>query len=341
MAEVQHACPHCGHGVGRLMRVKNEGVSNCAKCHKSDWSRRFPLPGSDPDRAQREAQEALRAQLDAVLSRMLLRKEEPADVKPPERNAPTAVQCRDSEEEELVHRVREEESNESHDEKHTKSNVKKSPRAYGGLVASIMAFIVIVAVCDGGDRGNDTSAKPAAAANAAASPSVKSFPPPSTSPPPSKEPVLAESVGDYQNWNLAKAAEDAHKHHVKSVAYTDLSELSRTVVHLGDWKVCSQSPDAGAYSTWTTVTFEVLKTNEACAWPPLPDSDDNPSSNGSSPSSSGGSTTTELCSIRSNAGNCYHAGEFCRSSDVASTTTDAAGREITCGYEAGANRWHY
>ncbi|MFD7001577.1 hypothetical protein ACFWA5_36345 [Streptomyces mirabilis] len=271
---------------------------------------------------------------------MLLRKEEPADVKSPECNAPTVAQRPDSEDVQLVHRVREGESNESHDA-NTKNSVKESLRVYGGLVASLIAFLVIVAVCDGGDRGNNTSAKPAAAANASASPSVKSSQPPSTSPSPSKKPVLTESVDDYPDWNLAKAVEDAHKHHVKAVAYTDLSDLSRTVVHLGDWKVCSQSPDAGAYSTWTTVTFEVLKTNEACAWPPLSDSDDNPSSNGSSSSSSGGSTTTQLCSIRSNAGNCYHAGEFCRNSDVGSTTTDAAGREITCGYEAGANRWDY
>ncbi|MGW5254177.1 hypothetical protein ACWERW_14345 [Streptomyces sp. NPDC004012] len=159
-------------------------------------------------------------------------------------------------------------------------------------------------------------------------------------------------MSDYQDWNLAKAVADAHKHQVRSVMYTDLSDLNRNPVHLGNWKVCSQRPDAGANSTGT-VTFAVLKTNEACTRPPRPDSDDDSSSNGSSgsglggntspaagSSSSGSSTTTELCSIRSNAGNCYHAGQFCRKLDVGETTTDAAGREITCDYEAGANRWH-
>lgn len=113
MVEVRHICPHCGHGVGRLMRVKNEGVSNCANCHKSDWSRRFPFPGADPARAQQEAQEARRIQLDAIFSRMPSRKEEPADVESPERNAPTAAQHLAPEEEGLVRIAREEASDES------------------------------------------------------------------------------------------------------------------------------------------------------------------------------------------------------------------------------------
>ncbi|MFJ5776237.1 hypothetical protein [Streptomyces sp. NPDC093094] len=95
------------------MRVKNEGVSNCANCHKSDWSRRFPLPESDPDRAQREVQETRRAQMDAVLSRMLQPEKEPAEVKPLEHGAPTAAQRLDPGEAELVRAVREEASSES------------------------------------------------------------------------------------------------------------------------------------------------------------------------------------------------------------------------------------
>ncbi|MGW2842741.1 hypothetical protein ACWCWD_33755 [Streptomyces sp. NPDC001493] len=48
-----------------------------------------------------------------------------------------------------------------------------------------------------------------------------------------------------------------------------------------------------------------------------------------------------MCSIRSNAGNCYRAGQFCRSTDVGATTTDEAGRAITCSLSSGRNRWHY
>ena len=48
-----------------------------------------------------------------------------------------------------------------------------------------------------------------------------------------------------------------------------------------------------------------------------------------------------VCSIRSAAGNCYKAGQFCRSSDVGLTTTDAQGRRITCGEVSGRNHWHY
>ncbi|TWG00062.1 hypothetical protein FHX73_113928 [Kitasatospora viridis] len=47
------------------------------------------------------------------------------------------------------------------------------------------------------------------------------------------------------------------------------------------------------------------------------------------------------CSIRSNAGNCYSEGEFCRKSDVGQTTTDAAGRPITCEYLNGESQPHW
>ncbi|MEV0847762.1 hypothetical protein AB0J21_18155 [Streptomyces sp. NPDC049954] len=50
---------------------------------------------------------------------------------------------------------------------------------------------------------------------------------------------------------------------------------------------------------------------------------------------------TELCDIRSNAGNCYRAGQFCRGADTGRSTTDASGRRITCGQSANALRWHY
>ncbi|MFE7352398.1 hypothetical protein ACFU8Q_04140 [Streptomyces sp. NPDC057543] len=158
-------------------------------------------------------------------------------------------------------------------------------------------------------------------------------------------------MSDYTGWNLQKAVANAHNHHVKSVTYVDASELRRTVVHTYNWKVCSQSPSAGVYSTATKLTLKIVEMGESCAHPPRAKSSNTSSSGGSSSfgsSSSGGSTssggsssTTQLCSIRSNAGNCYHAGQFCRKADVGARTTDAAGREITCGYEAGANRWHY
>ena len=53
------------------------------------------------------------------------------------------------------------------------------------------------------------------------------------------------------------------------------------------------------------------------------------------------SPRTEACSIRSNAGNCYQAGQFCRKSDLGKSTTDAQGRRITCGIESGKPHWHY
>lgn len=50
---------------------------------------------------------------------------------------------------------------------------------------------------------------------------------------------------------------------------------------------------------------------------------------------------TALCSIRSAAGNCYKAGQFCRKADLGRTTTDAAGRAITCEIVSGRPHWHY
>lgn len=50
---------------------------------------------------------------------------------------------------------------------------------------------------------------------------------------------------------------------------------------------------------------------------------------------------TVLCGIRSTAGNCYRAGQFCRQGDLGKTTTDAVGATITCGIESGRPHWHH
>lgn len=225
-------------------------------------------------------------------------------------------------------------------------------RAYGGLVIGLVALSVSVSACSGGDQD-----KPSASATISTSHST----PPATSPPPtasaspsttpSQKPVAEETVSDYTGWVLQKAAANARSHHVKSVTYADASDLRRSVVHTYNWKVCSQRPSAGVYSTATKLVFKIVEANESCTHPPRASSGNASSSGGSSSSGAadtssggstgGGSTKAEPCSIRSNAGNCYHAGQFCRNADVGATTTDAAGRAITCSYEAGANRWHY
>lgn len=243
-------------------------------------------------------------------------------------------------------------------------NRRKARRAYGGLVVGLIALSVGISGCSGGDEGTtsasaSTSTSPSATASAspsataATSPSATASASPSAAP--SKKPVVMETVSDYAGWNLRKAVADARGHHVKSVSYVDASELRRSVAHTSNWKVCTQSPSAGTYSTATKLAFKIVEANESCAHPPRASSSGTSSSGGSSSSGSssgssgsggststgGSSTTTQVCSIRSNAGNCYHAGQFCRNADVGSTTTDAAGRKITCSYEAGANRWHY
>ncbi|MEU2925187.1 hypothetical protein ABZ636_09000 [Streptomyces sp. NPDC007251] len=55
----------------------------------------------------------------------------------------------------------------------------------------------------------------------------------------------------------------------------------------------------------------------------------------------GGGSGSSTCSIVSNAGNCYQAGQFCRSSDHGATTTTAGGTPIRCSYSGSAWRWTY
>ncbi|MFD8704770.1 hypothetical protein ACFV1W_19465 [Kitasatospora sp. NPDC059648] len=45
------------------------------------------------------------------------------------------------------------------------------------------------------------------------------------------------------------------------------------------------------------------------------------------------------CEIRSNAGNCYAAGQFCRNDDLGRSTHDAGGRVIYCRMVSGKPHW--
>lgn len=51
--------------------------------------------------------------------------------------------------------------------------------------------------------------------------------------------------------------------------------------------------------------------------------------------------STGTCSIVSNAGNCYSAGQFCRNSDHGAVTTTSGGTKIKCVYSSNAWRWSY
>ncbi|MHC5902756.1 hypothetical protein ACVNF4_02390 [Streptomyces sp. S6] len=52
-------------------------------------------------------------------------------------------------------------------------------------------------------------------------------------------------------------------------------------------------------------------------------------------------TAPGTCSITSNSGNCYSAGQYCRNSDHGATTTNASGTSITCKYRSNGWRWTY
>lgn len=62
---------------------------------------------------------------------------------------------------------------------------------------------------------------------------------------------------------------------------------------------------------------------------------------GSSNSSSSSQDSVGTCSITSNSGNCYSAGQFCRNSDHGATTTTADGTPIKCTYSSSRWRWTY
>ncbi|MEU3346818.1 hypothetical protein ABZ723_17875 [Streptomyces sp. NPDC006700] len=62
---------------------------------------------------------------------------------------------------------------------------------------------------------------------------------------------------------------------------------------------------------------------------------------GTTRSGGGGGSAAGTCSIRSNAGNCYQAGQYCRNGDHGASTTTASGTRITCSYRSNAWRWTY
>ncbi|MGV9944046.1 hypothetical protein [Streptomyces sp. NPDC003401] len=63
--------------------------------------------------------------------------------------------------------------------------------------------------------------------------------------------------------------------------------------------------------------------------------------NGGGSSSSSSDSGSEACSITSNAGNCYQAGQYCRNGDHGASTTTAGGTRITCTYRSNGWRWSY
>ncbi|MFF9326724.1 hypothetical protein ACF1AY_18715 [Streptomyces sp. NPDC014776] len=77
---------------------------------KETGPRRFPFPESDVDRARREARQTRRAELDAIGFDSLSSDEEPADDEIADHNGFTPSERREREREELIQRVRDEES---------------------------------------------------------------------------------------------------------------------------------------------------------------------------------------------------------------------------------------
>ncbi|MCH6161655.1 hypothetical protein [Streptomyces marispadix] len=57
--------------------------------------------------------------------------------------------------------------------------------------------------------------------------------------------------------------------------------------------------------------------------------------------SSNGEDSAGSCSIVSNSGNCYSAGQYCRNSDHGAVTTTESGARIKCAQRSNAWRWTY
>ncbi|GAA3044714.1 hypothetical protein GCM10020229_64870 [Kitasatospora albolonga] len=47
----------------------------------------------------------------------------------------------------------------------------------------------------------------------------------------------------------------------------------------------------------------------------------------------------QVCEIKSNAGNCYNDGQFCRKADLGRSTHDRNGEWITCKVDGSVYRW--
>lgn len=65
-----------------------------------------------------------------------------------------------------------------------------------------------------------------------------------------------------------------------------------------------------------------------------------PESGPATPYPTARSAGSGACSVLTNAGNCYAAGEFCRNGDLGKSTTDADGEAINCVMESGRPHWH-
>lgn len=84
-------------------------------------------------------------------------------------------------------------------------------------------------------------------------------------------------------------------------------------------------------------TVTVTKTARAQA----ADTDSGGTGGNTGTGSDSGSDSTGTCSIVSNSGNCYAAGQFCRNVDHGKSTTTASGSRIKCVFNANAWRWTY
>jgi hypothetical protein len=126
------------------MRVKGEGVSSCANCHRSDWSRRFPFPESDADRAQREAREARRQELEAIRLDPSSRDDKTADSEHADHDGFAPAERHQREQEELLQCVRDEES----------------MKWAKGVVIGFLALLVLImwSRADGNELGNPDNA---------------------------------------------------------------------------------------------------------------------------------------------------------------------------------------
>ncbi|MFE9393519.1 hypothetical protein [Streptomyces sp. NPDC006784] len=63
---------------------------------------------------------------------------------------------------------------------------------------------------------------------------------------------------------------------------------------------------------------------------------------GNSSDTSSGQGSSGTCSIVSNSGNCYSAGQYCRNGDHGATTSTASGRTLKCtSSRSGSWRWTY
>ncbi|MCX3058848.1 hypothetical protein [Streptomyces beihaiensis] len=225
----------------------------------------------------------------------------------------------------------------------------------------IPAALAAAALLLTGCKADNTAHPDAGATPSASRTSASTAPSPTPTPTASKAtasptPTVTVSLRSYAGEPVGDAVAAARHH---GLTYSvRLADASATVTSPGakassyakSEKVCRQLLDKDGLNPDFDVAFLIARDGHDCAGKPLPKPTpthtSRPTSRTTSSTSTGssGGSHTSCGPILSGSGNCYDAGQYCRKSDVGSSTRAANGRIIHCRYISTDSRmphWQY